>query len=350
MPAQTPQPFATGRHSLCRETARGFGPSAHLFEEKLVDAGIFGQFGMKCRGHMPALLNQNGITMVACQHPRLFTHPPDNWRPNENRLHFTFRALGLQPDDPGVQLPAVPVPLNLHVHHPQRGLWRIGYIRREQNRAGTGAQHRMRLSELPQRLEQSLGLDQLQHGGALASGDHQGIQVGELLRRTHLDRLRPGTIERFSVRLEISLQREHTNPLSPLRHYQPLVCSSSPSGSREMSRPGIAMPSSSLASSSFAGSLKYVAAFTTARARASGSDDLKIPEPTNTASAPSCMTSAASAGVAIPPAEKLGTGSFPCSATYCTSSSGACSFFDSATSSSLPSTVSCFISLTIVRM
>jgi hypothetical protein len=36
--------------------------------------------------------------------------------------------------------------------------------------------------------------------------------------------------------------------------------------------------------------------------------DLKIPEPTKTPSAPSCMQSAASAGVAIPPAVKVTTG------------------------------------------
>src|SRR2546430_161504 len=40
-----------------------------------------------------------------------------------------------------------------------------------------------------------------------------------------------------------------------------------------------------------------------------------MPEPTKTASAPSCIMSAASAGVAIPPAEKLGTGSLPVHAT-----------------------------------
>ncbi len=49
-----------------------------------------------------------------------------------------------------------------------------------------------------------------------------------------------------------------------------------------------------------------------ALARVSGSEDLKMPEPTNTASAPSLQTSAASAGVAMPPAEKFGTGSLPC--------------------------------------
>jgi hypothetical protein len=64
-------------------------------------------------------------------------------------------------------------------------------------------------------------------------------------------------------------------------------------------------------------------------ARASGSPDLKIPEPTKTPSAPSCMQSAASAGVAIPPAVNVTTGSRPCSATQRTSSTGARSSFAS---------------------
>ena len=51
---------------------------------------------------------------------------------------------------------------------------------------------------------------------------------------------------------------------------------------------------------------------------AAGSSLLKMPEPTNTASAPSCITSAASAGVAMPPAQNSGTGSVPVSATSCT--------------------------------
>ena len=62
-----------------------------------------------------------------------------------------------------------------------------------------------------------------------------------------------------------------------------------------------------------------------ALARGAGSSLLKMPEPTNTASAPSCIASAASAGVAMPPAQNSGTGSQPVSATSCTSGSGACS-------------------------
>ena len=50
-------------------------------------------------------------------------------------------------------------------------------------------------------------------------------------------------------------------------------------------------------------------ASTIALARGDGSSLLKMPEPTNTASAPSCIASAASAGVAMPPAQNSGTGS-----------------------------------------
>ena len=64
----------------------------------------------------------------------------------------------------------------------------------------------------------------------------------------------PGSLERLRVRLEIALQRQHADSSSTHR-YQPRVCSSSASGSFEISRPGIAMPRSSLASSSFSGSL-----------------------------------------------------------------------------------------------
>jgi hypothetical protein len=60
-----------------------------------------------------------------------------------------------------------------------------------------------------------------------------------------------------------------------------------------------------------------------ATARLAGSALLKMPEPTNTPSAPSCIMSAASAGVAMPPAEKLTTGSLPFSATQRTSAYGA---------------------------
>jgi len=83
------------------------------------------------------------------------------------------------------------------------------------------------------------------------------------------------------------------------------------------------------------GVVEVVVAMTMARARETASSRsmglfstssgvarsfMKMPEPTKTDSAPSCIIRAASAGVAMPPAEKLGTGSEPVLATMRTSS------------------------------
>ena len=84
-------------------------------------------------------------------------------------------------------------------------------------------------------------------------------------------------------------------------------------------------PRPSEARATRSGSSKCVVASTIAAARVAGSSDLKMPEPTNTPSAPSCIISDASAGVAIPPAQNSTTGSLPASATPRTRSSGACS-------------------------
>ena len=74
------------------------------------------------------------------------------------------------------------------------------------------------------------------------------------------------------------------------------------------------------------GSSKKVVAFTTAAARWAGLPDLKMPEPTNTPSAPSCIIIAASAGVAMPPAVNSTTGSLPVAAISLTSSYGCLQF------------------------
>ena len=88
--------------------------------------------------------------------------------------------------------------------------------------------------------------------------------------------------------------------------------------------PTIACPNPVLHSANIFASLKWATAWTMAFALATGSPDLKIPEPTKTPSMPSCIIRAASAGVAMPPAAKLTTGNLPVLATSRTSSYGAC--------------------------
>ena len=116
--------------------------------------------------------------------------------------------------------------------------------------------------------------------------------------------------------------------------YQPRVSSSSLGSSDCVEMPTIGSPRPAETRARISASRKCVVASTIAFARRSGSPDLKMPEPTKTPSAPSCMQSDASAGVAIPPAVNVTTGSFPFSATHLTSSYGARSSFASAYSSS----------------
>ena len=107
----------------------------------------------------------------------------------------------------------------------------------------------MLAAESGQRLHQVFLEQQLQHGGAFAAGDNQAIDASEVTGRAHFDCRSSDALYRLPVRVKIALQCEDADS------YQPRVCISSDSCSLEMSRPGMPMPSSSLASSSLTGSL-----------------------------------------------------------------------------------------------
>src|SRR5262249_9582367 len=150
---------------------------------------------------------------------------------------------------------------------------------------------------------------QVQERRALTPRNHEALEAGKLPNATHLDRLDLERSQATRVRREPTLERQDSDPRHAPHH--PRVCISSPSGSFAVSIPCIASPSPRDTSATILGSRWWVVARTIAFARTAGSADLKIPEPTKTASAPSCIMSDASAGVAMPPAAKLGTGSLP---------------------------------------
>src|SRR5262249_40912486 len=143
---------------------------------------------------------------------------------------------------------------------------------------------------------------------------------------------------------EIPLQGEDSDDHQP-RSARRCGCGISSTLMPTMASP---RPRDTLASTS--GSSWNVVALTIAAARGAGLPDLKMPEPTKTPSAPSCIIMAASAGVAMPPAVNSTTGSLPVWATSLTSSYGACSSLAATYSSSSGSDVSRLISPRIWRM
>src|SRR5579875_1327188 len=104
---------------------------------------------------------------------------------------------------------------------------------------------------------------------------------------------------------------DNTPTLLAIQDSAPLSCILS--SSCFVSMPSIDFLSSIIfcASATTFASSQYVVASTIALALSAGSSLLNIPEPTNIPSQPSCIIKAASAGVAIPPAAKLTTGSLP---------------------------------------
>src|SRR5262249_23299852 len=223
----------------------------------------------------------------------------------------------------GLALPAVGVALHADIDEAERKLRRILHIAREENQAGARAEDRPAFGmKLLERGNEARRVHQLEQRGALAPRYDEAVDVPELLGLTYFDRLdlagaalAAAARERLGVQIEVALEREDADA-----HYQPRVCMRSFSASWRVPMPTMASPRSSLTRTSTSASLKCVVACTIAFARLAGSEDLKIPEPTNTASAPSCIISAASAGVAMPPAEKFGTGSLPACATQRTRS------------------------------
>src|SRR5262249_53292963 len=148
------------------------------------------------------------------------------------------------------------------------------------------------------------------------------------------DRAAPG--ERAQMLPHVALQREHANDHVAFQRkrasdhvaYQPRSARRCGAGISSTLMPTIASPKPREALAMTSGSSWNVVALTIAAARRAGLPDLKMPEPTNTPSAPSCIIIAASAGVAMPPAVNRTTGSLPVSDTSRTRSYGAWSSLD----------------------
>src|SRR5947209_9892213 len=96
-----------------------------------------------------------------------------------------------------------------------------------------------------------LRMQEFQHGAAFSAGNDQAIQRLQVRSAAYEDGIGSYPLEYLGMRFKIALERQHPDFL----HYQPRVCNSSDSCSLEISMPGMAIPSSSLASSSLAGSL-----------------------------------------------------------------------------------------------
>src|SRR5207248_9493330 len=217
-------------------------------------------------------------------------------------------------------------------------------------RAGAHHRHPRRAAVLDRGFQ--CGFHEARHRRAFAAGQDQRVDCIQITRQADGHALDLAGAQRRQVLAKIPLQREDADPARTSqthvshvprhsrgarpRTHQPLPASSSSWGMAPSSSPFMALPRLLDASARMSGRSKYVVAATMALARAAGFSALKMPEPTKIPSQPSCIMSAASAGVARPPAAKLTTGSRPRRALSSSRSAGAPIRLASITSSSGP--------------
>src|SRR6188508_1490469 len=313
-------------HLLCPDTRR----LRDQIEELAVDPGVVRQLGMECGDEHAPVPEQDGLPVELCEHLDLRADVADARGADEDAAEGPLLALQHEVGLEARHLPPVRVPVDDEVGQPE-------VVAVEEDHPRARAEDRRR--EPADRLVETVERCELQDRRRLAARDHEPVESVELLGETYLDDVRAGPTEHPRVLAKGPLQGQDTDPRAA-RHgvkcrsgptpgsaqrgsYQPRTSSRSASASELAEMPTIGSPSPADTSARIFGSLKCVVASTIALARRSGSPDLKIPEPTKTPSAPSCMHCAASAGVAIPPAVKVTTGSRPFSATQRISSYGA---------------------------
>src|SRR3954447_7544469 len=309
---------------------------SHLLEERGVDAAVVGELGVEGDREQRPLAGGDRVAVdggedldrrpVLRDPRRADEHGADGRALDPGELE-----VGLE----GVQLAAERVALGDDVHEPEM-------LAVEHDQPGARAEDRPALRvEVAQRAGQALARDAERHRRRLAARHDETVEAVEVGRGADLADVGAELAQDLRVRGEAALQREHADEGPVVRRrgavrtvvYQPRPASSCVSSNLRASRLCIAVPRPSHAFATRAASRKCVVASTIAAARGAGSSDLKMPEPTNTPSAPSCITSDASAGVAIPPAQNVTTGSLPVSATPRTRSNGACRFLTAVASS-----------------
>src|SRR4051794_14198249 len=312
--------------------------------EEPVEARLAGHLRMEGGGEDVPLADRDDPAVLELgQDVDVGTRSLDDRRSDEDRVdglvaEERHRHVGLE----RVELASEGVAADGDVEQRQDRIVAIGDLAREDDHPGTGPEHRgAGPGELEDRLLEAPAVDQAAHRRRLATGQDQSIETLEIGRQPNLDGLHADRAERRNVLRKVTLDCEDADPRGrpprralARRAHQPRTASRSPSGICSIAIPRIGAPRPFETSARILGSSKWVVAWTIALAMRAGSSLLKIPEPTNTPSAPSCITSAASAGVEMPPATKLTTGSLPSAATCFTSSYGAWSSLAATNSSS----------------
>lgn len=178
----------------------------YYFVHKMpVDSHIGCKFRVKCSSHVPALLHQDRITLIARKGMDIPSRLANYGSADKDR--FDGPPIQIQLNDAAIDLTPVTVPLNGKIHQPKRLLLGVKNVLCKQNGARTGAEHRLLAAELEKGVEQPFFAKQFKHGRTFASRDNQSVNLFKIVHGAHFYGRSASALQCPLVGGEVSLQR-----------------------------------------------------------------------------------------------------------------------------------------------
>ena len=188
------------------------GGRADQIDEKLVDAAVVGELGVKRGSEKVALTDEDRQAIAAGKNLDTGAGFEDFWSANEDHLQRAAGKRGFGGDDGGVDLAAVAVALDNRVEQAERALRRVHDRAGEQDGPGAGAEDGMAGAEFGEELKEIVLLKEAKDGGGFPTGEDEAVEGlavrAEVLRSLDKRRLSAGFGKRVGVGGVVALDGE----------------------------------------------------------------------------------------------------------------------------------------------
>lgn len=188
----------------------GVSAGIDQIDEELMDAAIGGELGMEGCGHGFALPDQNGKAFALSQNFDFGAGQNYSRGADEDGFERATWQCCVEGEDGGVALGSVGVAFDGYIEDAEAALVRVADFAGEENGAGAGAEDRFLLGEGFQGIEEAIAVEEFEHGGGLAAGEDEGIEVFEGFGGFDQRGLRAGFFESGGMAFVVALDGQDT--------------------------------------------------------------------------------------------------------------------------------------------
>lgn len=147
----------------------------HQIYEQLMNATIFGKFGMEGRRHPRALANQDREAIPFGQHLNPFAHSADPRCTDVHHLQRSTRKFCLLQANSAIDLAAIGIAFDADIQDAETLLHRVGDLFCQKDATCAGSEGWFLSDKLPQRIQESVALQKLEKSGRFSTGEYQTI-------------------------------------------------------------------------------------------------------------------------------------------------------------------------------